>query len=379
MISLHKPYLDEDELLEVKKVLDSGWLTQGPKVKEFEDEMKKIAGTEYAIACSNCTTALHLALLSLGVGYGDNVLVADYTFPATGHAVMHCGATPVFVDIDPKTYNMDASKLSAKIDRLYSFNVKAIIPVHTFGQCADMDSIMAIANKYSIPVIEDAACAVGSKYKGRPAGSIGDIGCFSFHPAKGTTSGEGGMVTTNNKAIADEIRCLRNFGVDAAQSSWNRNSNNEFVIPEFAMVGYNYSMSDISAAVGVAQLRKLKRIICKKRMLARYWNKRLVELSDFITPPFVNDYCFHNYQGFTTLVNSDIDRNTLIKTLKDNGIGAQIGTYASHAMSVYNCDYQCSVSMDIYNRALRLPMYYELTTGMIDEAVDVLKEVFLKL
>jgi dTDP-4-amino-4,6-dideoxygalactose transaminase len=306
-------------------------------------------------------------------------LVADYTFPATGHAVLHCDAIPVFVDIDPLTYNMDSVDLETKILKYNPKDVKAIIPIHTFGQCADMDKIVSIAGNYNIPVIEDAACAVGSKYKGKSAGSLGDIGCFSFNPAKGTTSGEGGMITTNNKEVADKTRCLRDFGIEASQSSWDRKSNNKFVIPEFSMVGYNYRMSDILAAVGVAQFRKLDKIIAKKQLLARYWDENLKEFSDFITPPFVSDDSFYNYQGYTTLVCDDIDRNALIVALKTKGVGTQLGTYASHMLPIYKCEYSCPVSLDIYNRTLRLPMYYELTTAMIDEIIDIFKEVFYDL
>lgn len=375
MIPLHKPYLDKDEINEARKVLESGWLVQGSKVKEIEDEMKKITGTKYAIACTNCTTALHLALLSFDIGRGDIVLVADYTFPATGHSVVHCGAIPVFIDVDPFTYNMDPKDLEAKILECHIPNIKAIIPVHTFGQCADMDPINMISEKYGIPVIEDAACAVGSMYKGRPAGSLGDIACFSFHAAKGVTCGEGGMVITNDEKIAKKIQCLRHFGIDETKASWNISKSNEFVIPGFKMIGYNYRMTDISAAIGVAQLKKLNAIIHKKQELSEYWNEKLKELSEFITPPFVSSSSFHNWQGYTTLVNKDIDRNGLIQKLKDRGIGTQIGTYASHILDVYTHSNPCPVSLDVYNRAFRLPMYYELTEEQIDKAVEILKEI----
>jgi len=267
-IPLTRPYFDSEELEEIQKVLDSGWVTQGPKVKEFEDKIADYLGVKYAIAVTNCTSALHLALLCIGIKGGDEVLVADYTFPATGHAVLYCRAKPVFVDTDLKTYNINPELIEEKITE----RTKAIIPVHTFGQPAKMDKIMEIAEDYNLKVIEDAACALGAKYKNRYAGTIGDIGCFSFHARKGITTGEGGMVVTNNKNLAEKIRMLSVFGMTSA---WDREKSAEFMIPEFTELGYNYKMSDITAAVGVAQLRKLDRIIERKRELAKYWDEKL--------------------------------------------------------------------------------------------------------
>jgi len=186
MIPLHRPYVGIEEVKELERVINSKWLTQGPRVTLFEDMVKEHIGVKYAIACSSCTTALHLALLSCGVGPGDEVLVADYTYPATGHAVMYCGAKPIFVDIDPKTYNIDPDYLNGMI----TDKTKAIIPVHTFGQCADIDKIRSMLPK-DIFIIEDSACAVGSKYKNKYAGTLGDISCFSFHATKGCGIGEG--------------------------------------------------------------------------------------------------------------------------------------------------------------------------------------------
>ena len=270
-IPLLKPYFDSEEIEEIQKVLDSGWVSQGPKVKEFEDRIAEYLGVKYAIAVTNCTSALHLALLSIGVKEGDEVLVADYTFPATGHAVLYCRAKPIFVDIDLKTYNIHPESIEEKITE----RTKAIIPVHTFGQPAEMDEIMNIAEDYNLKVIEDTACALGAKYKNTYAGTIGDVGCFSFHARKGITTGEGGMVITDNKTLAAKIRNLSVFGMTSA---WDREKSTGFIIPEFTEVGYNYKMSDITAAVGVAQLRKLDKIIERKRELAKYWDEKLREI-----------------------------------------------------------------------------------------------------
>jgi len=357
-IPLVRPYFDSEELEEIKKVLDSGWVTQGPKVKEFEDKITDYLGVKHAIAVTNCTSALHLALISVGVKRGDEVLVADFTFPATGHAVLYCGAKPVFIDVDPKTYNIDPNLIEEKITE----KTKAIIPVHTFGQPAEMDAIMEIAEEHNLKVIEDAACALGARYKNRYAGTIGDIGCFSFHARKGITTGEGGMVVTDNKDLAEKIRNLSVFGMT---STWDRERSDKFIIPEFVDIGYNYKMSDITAAVGVAQLRKLYKIIKRKRELARYWDNKLEEI-ELIEPPYVSENVLHVYQAYVALVDKRINRNKLIEKLMEKGIQTQIGTYASHIQPVYNSTDKCPNSLDIFNRSLALPMYYTLREEDID-------------
>jgi len=364
-IPLTRPYFDSEELEEIQKVLDSGWVTQGPKVEEFEDKITEYLGIKHAIAVTNCTSALHLALISVGVKRGDEVLVADFTFPATGHAVLYCGAKPVFIDVDPKTYNIDPNLIEEKITE----KTKAIIPVHTFGQLAEMDAIMEIAEEYNLKVIEDAACALGARYKGRYAGTIGDIGCFSFHARKGITTGEGGMVVTNNEKLASKIRNLSVFGMTSA---WDKERSDKFIIPEFVDIGYNYKMSDITAAVGVAQLRKLDRIIERKRELAKYWDEKLQEI-EFIEPPYVSENVKHIYQSYVALVDKRINRNKLIEILVKKGIQTQIGTYASHIQPVYNSKDKCPNSLEIFNRSLALPMYYVLRKEDIDIVAAHLK------
>ena len=364
-IPLLRPYFGSEELEEIQKVLNSGWVSQGPKVKEFEDKIAEYLGVKYAIAVTNCTSALHLALLSIGIKKGAEVLVADYTFPATGHSVLYCGAKPIFVDVDLRTYNSNPELIAEKITN----KTKAIIPVHTFGQPAEMDAIMEIAEVYNLKVIEDAACALGAKYKNKFAGTIGDIGCFSFHARKGITTGEGGMVVTNNKIFAEKIRNLSVFGMTSA---WDREKNTEFNIPKFTDVGYNYKLSDISAAVGVAQLRKLNKIVERKRKLAKYWDEKLREI-ELIEPPYVSKNAKHIYQSYVALVDKRINRNKLIETLMNVGIQTQIGTYASHIQPVYNSGDKCPNSLDIFNRSLALPMYYMLKEEEIDMAAALLK------
>lgn len=279
-IPLLRPYFDSDEIEELQKVLDSGWVSQGPKVKEFEAKIAEYLGVKYAVAVTNCTAALHLALLSTGLKKGDEVLVADYTFPATGHAVLYCGAKTVFCDADSKTYNINPELIAEKI----TDKTKAIIPVHTFGQPAEMTAILALTEEHNLRVIEDAACALGARYNNKFAGTVGDIGCFSFHARKGITTGEGGMVVTNNKNFAEKIRNLSVFGMTSA---WDREKSDRFFIPEFTELGYNYKLSDISAAVGVAQIRKLDKIIERKREIAKYWDEKLEEIELIDAPSWV--------------------------------------------------------------------------------------------
>jgi dTDP-4-amino-4,6-dideoxygalactose transaminase len=365
-IPLLRPYFNSEELEEIQKVLDSGWVSQGPKVKEFEEKIAEYLGVKYAIAVTNCTSALHLALLSLGIKKDDEVLVADFTFPATGHSVLYCGANPIFVDVDLKTYNLNPELIEEKI----SDKTKAIIPVHTFGQPAEMDAIMEIAEDHNLKVIEDAACALGAKYKNKFAGTIGDIGCLSFHARKGITTGEGGMAVTNNKDLADKIRNLSVFGMTTA---WDREKSDKFIIPEFTELGYNYKMSDITAAVGIAQLRKLDKIIKRKRELAKYWDEKLRAI-EFFEPPYVSENVKHIYQSYVAFVDKRINRNRLIMTLMEKGIQTQIGTYASHIQPVYNSNQKCPNSLDIFNKSLALPMYYMLRKEDIDMAVAHLKK-----
>lgn len=355
-VPLARPYFDSDDIEQVQEVLDSGWVSQGPKVAEFEEKAARYLGVKYAIPVTNCTSALHLSLLALGVEQGDGVLVADYTFPATGHAVLYCRARPIFVDIDPETYNIDPNLIEQRITP----RTRAIIPVHTFGQPADMDAVVQIAQRHDLYVVEDAACAFGARYKDRYAGTIGHIGCFSFHARKGISTGEGGMVVTNDKELAEKIRRLSIFGMTSA---WEREG--KVAIPEFVDLGYNYKMSDITAAIGVAQLKKLDRIVAWKRSLAEYWDGNLEQM-ELIQAPYRDRNASHIYQSYVALVDERVDRNEVIRRLLEQGIQTQIGTYASHIQPVYRSEQQCPNSLDIFHRALALPMYYALAEQDID-------------
>jgi perosamine synthetase len=316
MMRLNIPFLDEQELTEIGQVLASGFLTQGPKTAEFERLVADHVGCQYAFAMSSCTTALHLALVVLDVAPGDEVLVADFTFPATANVVVQQGATPVLVDIDLDTFGMNTADLRAKVTP----RSKAIIPVHPFGCAADMDGIMAVANEYGIPVIEDAATAIGATYHGRQCGSIGAMGCFSFHPRKVITTGEGGMITTNDSELAQRIALLRSHGGRRVDSGYWFN---------YEAAGFNYRLSDVQGAIGVAQMAKLPHIIERKRYLAQQLRGRLATIPG-IRPPQEPAWGGHIYQSFVILAEDWLNRDQLVADMRELGVETTLGTYAMH-------------------------------------------------
>ena len=364
MIYLSRPFFDEKEVLAVTKTLNSGWVAgQGPKGEELASIVKELTQTDYAIPVNNCTAGLHLALLAIGIKAGDEVLVSDYTFPATGHSVMYCGAKPVFVDVDLASYNLNPELIEQKITN----RTKAIIVVHALGQMAEMDRIIDISKKYNIKIIEDAACAFGAKYKNLPAGSYGDIAVFSFHARKNATSGEGGIVVTNNEVYAETVKSLSCFGMESA---FKRQG--DFSIPSFEHLGFNYKLSDINAAIVIEQINKYDSFLIKKRELACLY-KKLLENNKYISIPIESDNCFHIYQTYAIVLDERIDRNKLILLMSQDNIQTQIGTYASSIQPVYNSSDLCPNSLFLYNHSLALPFYYELSVDQIKYVVERLK------
>jgi perosamine synthetase len=348
-IPLTKPSTDGDEVEEVASVLSTGYLTQGPKVEEFERAVAAIVGARHAFATTSATTALHLSLAALEIGPGDDVLVPDYTFPATANVVIQQGARPVLVDIDPETFTMDPVDLERKVTP----SSRAVMPVHAFGLAADMDPILEIAGSHGLAIIEDAACALATTYRDRPVGALGTLGCFSFHPRKSITTGEGGMITTNDDALADRIRLLRSHG--------GRRHGNRFT---FEAAGYNYRLSDILAAVGIAQLRKLDRLLHRRRLIAERYRELLAD-EERVVPPRLPEWDGHVYQSFVVLLEPGIDRDRVITTLADAGIETTLGTYALHREPVFVERYGYSPgdlprSNDVFRRALTLPLYPDM-------------------
>ncbi|QTN38489.1 DegT/DnrJ/EryC1/StrS family aminotransferase [Cryomorphaceae bacterium] len=329
-IPISLPVTGEEEWMATREPLMSGWITSGPKVREFEGLFAERHNVEHAIAVTSATTALHLGMAALGIGPGDEVIVPAFTWVSSANVVLYQGATPVFVDIDLNTFNIDPSKIKSKI----TDKTKAIIAVHLFGLCADMDAISKAAP--GIPIVEDAACAAGAEYKGTPAGALGSIGCFSFHPRKSVTTGEGGMVTTNDKALAEQISCLRNHGASVSEEQ-RHHGPKPYILPDFDMMGYNYRMTDLQGAVGIVQIKKLDRFIGERQQWAEYYQRELSGI-DWLTLPQVNEGYKHGWQSYVTYVDeskSPYTRNEIMEKLQDAGISTRPGTHAVHMLNYY--------------------------------------------
>jgi perosamine synthetase len=378
MIRLTIPSIEEDDLQAARDVLETGFLVQGARVVDFEKSIASYVGVKHAVAVSNCTAALHLALLALEVRSGDLVLVTTYSWVATANVIELCGAQPVFVDIQADTFNMDPEQLAETLSRLMATaetarRVKAILPVHTFGQMADMTAITKIAEQYGIPVVEDAACALGAKWEGRQAGSWGVMGCFSFHPRKAITTGEGGAITTNDDRLARTLRALRNHGLDPEAAS-----------ADFIMPGYNYRLTEFQAAFGSSQMNKLDRIIEARRRHAHYYDS-LIE-NDPIRVPVVPSQSFHVYQSYVSLLPEKMvaQRAEIIRLLRDQGVETNIGTWHMPLTTYFRSRYgyrvgDFPVSENVFDRALTLPLYENLTVDDQNIVLERLKQTILKL
>jgi perosamine synthetase len=363
-VRLALPYTDTAEVEAVAEVLASGTLTQGPRVVRFEEAIAELVGARHAIATTSATTALHLALTALDIGPGDEVLVPDFTFPATANVVVQLGAIPVLVDIDLATFTIDVDHA----DRLVTSRTKAIMPVHTFGLAADMEPILALAERHGLAVVEDAACALGTTYHGRPVGALGTAGCFSFHPRKSITTGEGGMVTTNDPDFAERLRLLRSHG--------GIRRGNRFT---FEAAGYNYRLSDILAAIGIAQLDKLAWILMRRREIAARYRELLADVTG-ISPPIEPAWGGHVYQSFVVLLDEAIDRDAVIAALADDGIETTLGTYALHCQPYFQRTFgyrlgDLPASRAAYQRSLTLPLFVTLDEATQERVVATLLRV----
>jgi dTDP-4-amino-4,6-dideoxygalactose transaminase len=363
MMKLTIPAIDDNELNAVKEVLDSGYLTMGPKTEAFERAVAEYTGAKYAIATTSATTALHLSLVALDIGKGDEVIVPSFTFPATVNVIIQQEATPVLADIDLETFNISAESLKEKV----TSKTKAIMPVHLFGLSADMDPVMGIASENKLMIIEDAACALGSLYKGKHCGAIGTIGCFSFHPRKIITTGEGGMVITNNPEIAERARRLKQHG--------GMRTNNRF---SFIEPGFNYRMSDINAAIGISQMKKIDWIIEKRREMARRLTEGLSDIKEIILPSEPS-WAYHTYQTYAIILNDRLDRDLFIQRLQHQGIEAVIGTYALHmeryiqGMFGYTDD-DLPNSKKAFRQSVAIPLYPQMKGEEADRLVRIVKE-----
>jgi perosamine synthetase len=364
LIRLIIPYTDEREIEEIGKVLASGYLTQGSKTAEFENKVANFVGSQNAFAMSSCTTALHMALVVLDIGEKDEVIVPDFTFPATANVVIQQGATPVLVDIDLDTFTVSIESLKEKITN----RTKAIIPVHAFGCSADMDPIINLANYHGIAIIEDAACALGSSYYDQNCGNIGTMGCFSFHPRKVITTGEGGMITTNDHRLAERIQLLRSHGGKRVGFSY-----------EYTAAGFNYRLSDVHSALGVAQMEKLPWIIDRKRTLAKSLTARLMNIPG-IRLPIEPKWGGHIYQSYIILVDEYINRDQIVKDMKAHGIETTLGTYALHDQPIFQRQFgyisgQLPNSHTAFTHSVTLPLYPQMDETALDQITNTLRIV----
>ncbi len=375
-IPITKPYMDEAEAEAAARAVRSGWIVQGPLVAEFEQAVAARLGVAHAVAVSNCTTALHLALLCSGVQPGDEVIVPSFSFIATANAVLHAGAIPVFVDIDRRTYNLDPGLLEAAITP----RTKAIIPVDQIGLAADIDPVLEIAQHYHLKVLEDAAPAIGAIYKKRPVGSVSPVTCFSFHPRKSISTGEGGILATNDANIAKKARVLRSHG--ASVSDLARHNSSKVLIEEYTELGYNYRMTDIQAAIGLEQLKKLDYILEQRQRLADRYNSLLATVPG-VTPPYVPDYATHTFQSYAVRLDpaTTPPREFIMELMLQNGVATRRGVMAIHEEPLYKSKRGYQVSLPVTEQATRqtllLPMFTTLTNTEQDYVVEILRAVLL--
>jgi dTDP-4-amino-4,6-dideoxygalactose transaminase len=367
-IPIARTSLLENEIQSVIAPLESGWLVQGPKVQEFESKWSKFTGSKNSLAVTSCTSALHLSLAALGFGPGDEAIVPAFTWISTANVVEHLGGKVVFCDIDLETFNIDVSQVEGKI----TSKTKAILPVHLFGLSADMNPINEIARRHNLWVVEDAACGFGATYFGQHVGTLGATGCFSFHPRKALTTGEGGMVTTSDSELADRVRCLRDHG--ATMSDLQRHLGAKpYLLSDHPEAGYNQRMTDIQGALGSAQMDRAVEIVLERQRLARIYDQAFSDLAWLRTPKCPEGYQ-HGYQSYPCMFRPDdlslnnikavnTARNVWMEALQQVGISTRPATHAVHMLSYYKNKYdihptdfpnayisnECSISLPLFH------------------------------
>ena len=368
VIALGQPTIGDEELAAIAEVFKSGWIAgNGPSSRKFEAAFAQLCGTQHALAVSNCTTGLHLAFSGLQAGPGDEVIVADYTFPATGHAVMYTGATPVFADVRPDTWTVDPQAVEAAI----TDKTVGIAAVDAFGQLADYDELEAIASKHGLWLVEDAACAAGATYKGRPAGSLADVAAFSFHGRKGITAGEGGALVSARADLVDHARKLHTYGIAPAIV---RDARTQLPVPSFDELGYNYRLSDISAAIMRVQVRRLPQLLENRTKAAAGYATLLGDLEQVTLPVELEDRT-HPWQSYVLTLDPGLDRGAVALALRSRGVGCNFGTYASHVQPLYGATEACPVSADLFARHIAIPMHANLTDDDVEYVAQVVREV----
>jgi dTDP-4-amino-4,6-dideoxygalactose transaminase len=373
-VPVARPSFGAAEERAVVDVLRSGWVSQGPRVAEFEQRFARYVGAREAVAVSSCTTALHLALIAAGVSPGDEVLCPSLSFVATANAIVYAGARPVFVDIDPVTFNIDPGQVEGAI----TGQTKAILVVHQIGLPCALREISEIASRHGLIVVEDAACAIGAEYEGKRIGApYSSMACFSFHPRKILTTGEGGMITTGDCEAAARLRKLRQHAMNV--SDLTRHSTNKVVIESYDEVGYNYRMTDLQAAIGLVQLERLPDLLSRRRWLALRYTDKLTAIPWLVAPTEPEKHR-HNFQSYMVRLRDDapISRDQLMQELLNHGVSSRRGIMAIHRERPYrdgNWDARLPVTNQVTDRALVLPLFYEMTEEEQDYVIECIAQI----
>jgi len=371
MIPIAKPYLTADEAQAAHDTILTGWITQGPRVAEFEEKFAAYTGAKYAVAVSNCTTALHLAMIVAGVGPGDEVICPSMSYIATANSIKYVGAKPVFAEIDPANYNLDVKDTARKI----TSKTKAILLVHQIGMPADIDAFKKLADKHNLKLIEDAACAAGSSYKGAKIGSHSELVCFSLHPRKVISTGDGGFITTSREDYYQRMKLLRQHGMSVNDRV--RHESSKLIFEDHVEVGYNYRMTDIQAAVGIKQLEKLDWIVAERRKVAARYHEAFKDI-EFIQLPFEEEGYFSNYQSYSIYLKDDcpVNRNEIMQKMLDDGISTRRGIMTAHRETAYKTEcagLSLPVSEKSCDRSIILPLYIPMKDEDIEKVIEAFK------
>lgn len=375
-IQIAQPSFGEEEWLALKEPLETGWMTQGPKVSAFEKAFAGRHQVQSALATTSCTTALHLALAALEIGPGDEVIVPAFSWVASANAVLYCGATPVLADIDRQTNNLCAESVKAVLTP----RTRAVMAVHLFGLCADMDAIRSAVPE-DVLLIEDAACAAGASYKGVPAGGLGDAACFSFHPRKSITTGEGGMLTTGDAELAARAEILRNHGASVSEEQRHQGPQ-PYLLPDFNLLGFNYRMTDLQGAVGVEQLKRLDGFIEDRERWANYYTNELSDI-EWLAHPQRPGAGQHAWQAYVTYVDPDtapMPRNEIMARLHEMGVATRPGTHAIHMLGYYAERFGFSpddfpAARDCERNTMAIPLHNRMSGKDYGYVVDCLKSL----
>lgn len=373
MIPIAKPYLNKEDAQAAYDTILTGWITQGPRVLEFEEKFAAYTGAKYAVAVSNCTTALHLAMIVAGIKAGDEVICPSLSYIATANSIVYAGGVPVFAEVEPLTYNLDLADAEKKI----TAKTKAILLVHQVGMPADIDAFKKLCEKHNLELIEDAACAVGSAYKGQKIGSHSELVCFSFHPRKVISTGDGGMITTNRQDHYERLKLLRQHGMSVNDRI--RHESKKIIFEDHVEVGYNYRMTDIQAAVGIKQLEKLNWLLEERRKIAAAYQEAFKDIN-CVRLPQVPDGCYSNWQSYSVYLkkNAPVDRNTLMQKLLDEGIATRRGVMTTHRETAYKwMNIHLPVSEDLHDNSIILPLYVPMAKEDVNRVIEIFKKYIL--